>query len=126
ALTTTISSAGVGGVNLILEHAFEGLFLEKMCYANWAMNKRKSQPHPLKHSAAHQSDEILVLIIVALYCLVDFLPSFGRADAAPPQFLYLNLLNLLVLLIFWARPTLWWGSPGQPGEWKAQPQLLFY
>ncbi|MFA7446633.1 MAG: hypothetical protein WCY89_11860, partial [Flavobacteriaceae bacterium] len=50
-------------------------------------------------------DYITLLIIIG-YLIIDFLPNFGRGEIAKPQFLYLNILNVIVASIIIITPKL--------------------
>lgn len=68
------------------------------------------KPHSKRKESNQQQYDVSILIIFIGYLLIDFLPYFDAAIIIAPQFLYLNILNIIVGLYIYMNPTIFLGS----------------
>lgn len=59
-------------------------------------SKNEVEIENLESKKTFSANDIIAILIFLSYFLVDFIPSFGSYSFAEPQWLFLNLLNLLV------------------------------
>ena len=67
--------------------------------------KRKKGANKAVKTSFIDKDSIVPAILLGLYVLVEFVPEFGANDVMGPQWLYLCLLNILCIVFFLIKKT---------------------